>query len=216
MVSNPFPCTWNCTNKDFVLSSSVTFTLDKEPWISGSGCVAQLVERSLPIPEIRGSNPVIGKIYWTFVYCQLCVEKTKIRRKEAGNGPFFKKEPWISTFTGKQTFNVGTRWRKSLTGHCYQREVLIIGTPQHLFVYFCSFQTQISQKNWWLQRDAARSNVDASFGHNITQQNQSLPMPIKTKSPFLSPPVQTAPSVILPGTTSPPATHKHARHISMP
>ena len=29
----------------------------------GSGCVAQLVERSLPIPEVRGSNPVIGKIY---------------------------------------------------------------------------------------------------------------------------------------------------------
>ena len=31
--------------------------------------VAQLVERSLPIPEVRGSNPVISKnlfIYWTF------------------------------------------------------------------------------------------------------------------------------------------------------
>ena len=25
--------------------------------------VAQLVERSFPIPEVRGSNPVIGKIY---------------------------------------------------------------------------------------------------------------------------------------------------------
>ena len=29
--------------------------------ILGSGCVAQLVERLLPIPEVRGSNPVIGK-----------------------------------------------------------------------------------------------------------------------------------------------------------
>ena len=29
----------------------------------GSGCVAQLVERLLTIPEVRGSNPVIGKIY---------------------------------------------------------------------------------------------------------------------------------------------------------
>ena len=28
--------------------------------------VAQLVERSLPIPEVRGSNPVIGKIL--FIY----------------------------------------------------------------------------------------------------------------------------------------------------
>ena len=33
----------------------------------GSGCVAQLVERSFPIPEVRGSNPVFGKnLYWTF------------------------------------------------------------------------------------------------------------------------------------------------------
>ena len=30
--------------------------------------VAQLVERSLPIPELRASNPVIGKIY---MYYQL-------------------------------------------------------------------------------------------------------------------------------------------------
>ena len=29
----------------------------------GAVVVAQLVERSLPIPEVRGSNPVIGKIY---------------------------------------------------------------------------------------------------------------------------------------------------------
>ena len=27
----------------------------------GSGCVAQLVEQWLPIPEVRGLNPVIGK-----------------------------------------------------------------------------------------------------------------------------------------------------------
>ena len=56
--------------------------------------MAQLVERSLPIPEVGGSNPVIGKnlfIYWTFVYCQLWIEKTKIKKKEAGSGPFLKK-----------------------------------------------------------------------------------------------------------------------------
>ena len=34
--------------------------------------VAQLVERSLPTPEVRGLNPVIGKLlYGTFVYWQL-------------------------------------------------------------------------------------------------------------------------------------------------
>ena len=55
--------------------------------------VAQLVEWALPIPEVQGSNPVIGKnlyLYLTFIYCQLCIEKTKITKKEAGYGPFFK------------------------------------------------------------------------------------------------------------------------------
>ena len=49
--------------------------------------VTQLVERSLPIPEVCGSKPVIGKIlyiYWTFVYCQLWIEKMKIKKKRPG------------------------------------------------------------------------------------------------------------------------------------
>ena len=57
----------------------------------GSGCVAQLVEQSLPIPEVRGLNPVIGKnlyFYWTFVYCQLCIDKTKIKKKRPGMAYF--------------------------------------------------------------------------------------------------------------------------------
>ena len=56
--------------------------------------VAQLVERSLSIPEVRGSNPVIGKnlfIYLTFVYCQLCIEKTKIKKKRPGLANLKKK-----------------------------------------------------------------------------------------------------------------------------
>ena len=44
--------------------------------------VAQLVERSLPIPEVRGSNPVIGKIYWTFVYCQLYWKEENKEKKQ--------------------------------------------------------------------------------------------------------------------------------------
>ena len=40
--------------------------------VAGAGVVTQLVERLLPTPEVRGSNPVIGKLlYETFVYCQL-------------------------------------------------------------------------------------------------------------------------------------------------
>ena len=50
--------------------------------------VAQLVERS---PEVRGLDPVIGKLsYTTFVYCQLnCKDENK--DKEARNGPFKNK-----------------------------------------------------------------------------------------------------------------------------
>ena len=60
----------------------------------GSGCVAQLVERLLPMPEVSSTNPVISKIYlyWTFVYFKLFIEKTKIKKKEAGNGPFLRKK----------------------------------------------------------------------------------------------------------------------------
>ena len=45
--------------------------------------VAQLVEQSLPIPEVRDSNPVIGKKIIMNIYYQL------FWKKEAGNGPFF-------------------------------------------------------------------------------------------------------------------------------
>ena len=70
------PLQWLCCYKHFLNRAMV---------------VAQLVVRSLPIPEVRGPNPVIGKnlhIYRTFVYCQLCIEKTKIN----------KKRPWMAHF----------------------------------------------------------------------------------------------------------------------
>ena len=53
--------------------------------------VAQLVERSLLIPEVRGSNPVIGKIYWIFVYCQL-YWKDENKEKRGREWPIFKKK----------------------------------------------------------------------------------------------------------------------------
>ena len=49
--------------------------------------VAQLVEWFLLGPEVRGSNPVIGKLYYQ--YTVNCIEKTKINKIEAGNGPIF-------------------------------------------------------------------------------------------------------------------------------
>ena len=41
--------------------------------------LAQLEERSLPTPEIRGLNPVIGKLFTI-----KCIEKTKIKKKGPG------------------------------------------------------------------------------------------------------------------------------------
>ena len=46
--------------------------------------VAQLVKCSLQTAEIHGSNPVIGRFYFTMIY----IEKIKI--KKAGNGQFLK------------------------------------------------------------------------------------------------------------------------------
>ena len=50
----------------------------------GAVVVSHLVEWSLPTPDIRGSNQKI--------VCTInSIEKTKIKKKEAENGHFFKK-----------------------------------------------------------------------------------------------------------------------------
>ena len=50
--------------------------------------VAKLVERPLQIPEVCGSNQVIGKnLHIENLFTVNCIEKTKIKEKEAGNGP---------------------------------------------------------------------------------------------------------------------------------
>ena len=50
----------------------------------GSGCGS--VGRAVASDKVRGSKPVIGKknLYWTFVYCQLYIEKTKMKKKRPG------------------------------------------------------------------------------------------------------------------------------------
>ena len=48
---------------------------------SGAVGVAQLVERSLPIPEVRGSNPVIGKNLFIFIEHLFTVNCVLDRRK---------------------------------------------------------------------------------------------------------------------------------------
>ena len=43
--------------------------------------MTQLAERSLPIAEIRGSNPIIGKIYTENIFTVNCIKNTKIEKK---------------------------------------------------------------------------------------------------------------------------------------
>ena len=52
--------------------------------------MAQLVERLLWTPEIRGSNPVIGKILST--NCTNKNRKDENQETVAGNGPSFQKK----------------------------------------------------------------------------------------------------------------------------
>ena len=42
--------------------------------------VAQLVERSLPVPEVRGSNPVMGKFYIEHLFT--CLLSTVLKRRK--------------------------------------------------------------------------------------------------------------------------------------
>ena len=48
--------------------------------------MAQLVERSLPTPNVRGSNPVIGKIDIEH-FLSTVLKRRKEKKKEAGDGP---------------------------------------------------------------------------------------------------------------------------------
>ena len=71
--------------------------------IFGAVVVAQLVERLLPIPEVRDSNPVIGKkLNWIFTVN--CIETTKIK-KRGREWPISKKNylSQIITLVDKKT-----------------------------------------------------------------------------------------------------------------
>ena len=68
---------------------SITINIQvKRQW-----AVALLVERSLPTPEIRGSNPVIRKICIDHLFTVTCVfiEKKKIKKRGQGMDRFLKK-----------------------------------------------------------------------------------------------------------------------------
>ena len=77
--------------------------------------VVQLVERTLPIPEVHGLNPVISKLlYGTFVYCQL-YWKDENKEKEAGNVPLFRRwNIFPSTYEAI--------WGKTLSVQCLRKK----------------------------------------------------------------------------------------------
>ena len=51
--------------------------------------VTQLVKQSLPTSEVRGSNPVIGKLLCIeHLFTINCIEKTKIQKKMPGMAHF--------------------------------------------------------------------------------------------------------------------------------
>ena len=53
--------------------------------------VAQLVEWSLPAPEVHGSNPVMSKLLSNIYILSIvnCIEETKIKEKSPGLVQFF-------------------------------------------------------------------------------------------------------------------------------
>ena len=72
-------------------------TLNRLPTIgkknaSWAVVMAQLVEQSLLTPDVRGSNPVISKLHIVHLFTVNCIEKTKIKKKEAGNTIFKNKK----------------------------------------------------------------------------------------------------------------------------
>ena len=62
--------------------------------------VAYLVERWLPVPEVRGSNPDIGVLYITY---KLSTEKTKVIKLTSEMARFYKKDSMHASETSSLT-----------------------------------------------------------------------------------------------------------------
>ena len=83
----------------------------------GAVVVEQLVERSLPIPVVRSSNPVISKIYIEHLLSTV-LKRLKLRKKRPRMSHFFKKEVGVGPIK-KLTLNddpklVAEDWRDAV------------------------------------------------------------------------------------------------------
>ena len=67
----------------------------KNTLITGSGCgsVGRVVASNTRDPRFESSHRQTFIYIEHFVYCQLCIEKTKIKKKRPGMAHFFKKIP---------------------------------------------------------------------------------------------------------------------------
>ena len=69
------------------------FKWDPKIWLEGSGCgsVGRAVASSTRGLRFESSHrQKFIYLYWTFVYCQLCIGKTKIKKKRPGMAHFLK------------------------------------------------------------------------------------------------------------------------------
>ena len=88
--------------------------LSAKLYLFGVVVVAQLVERLLPIPEVRSPNPAIGNIFcWTFTVN--CFEKMRIKKKRPGMAHIFLKNyTYLNFFPLEQLLCRKKRMRNNL------------------------------------------------------------------------------------------------------
>ena len=61
------------------------------------------------MPEVCGSNPFIGKLSNIHLFTVNCFEKDENKEKEAGNGPFLKKNN--QTLIAKINIKIGSEMK---------------------------------------------------------------------------------------------------------
>ena len=83
---SPISLTLSAVTKQGIFSSIKEVVRNNPFIVGGSGRGAQLVERSLLTPEIRGSIPVVGKVYLLLLFW-----KDENEEKEAGSGRILEK-----------------------------------------------------------------------------------------------------------------------------
>ena len=138
--------------------------------------VAQFVERSLPTPEIRGLNPVIGKFYLLSTVFKKLYWKNENKEKEAGKGPFLKNTENICAGLGvRGQLPSLPPWQIRNTKYlfetfCYLLKILAI-LRQINFILIFSFQYTIQMttagSTWSSKSKIARNSI---FSYKATQK----------------------------------------------